>query len=338
MHVPGYRYCGPGTDVAKQDQAGGPVNELDRLCRKHDIEVSTLGAKEADRRFNEAAPKVSWLGNFFSGLIAAKGNLRGLPGSQYQPGEGDPSEPNKIPQETPPQKPQPVKRPHTPQKINPYEQAGPAQKHIKKDLSRDVELGREMPPQPKSSRADPAKKGIPVSTGGTQPEITVPLTNLHTGGAVGPKVSFGTFPPCQTFIDKGYILPVSDNLRLPNNDMNIPIGNQKDTTLCKITWKAASFLPHWNDTSFMYYYTGGIVPPIALEYSNEFENIPPNGIFSFEHTFQPHELQWRSGLYPNNSDASNNPYWAANPLGRWDGGIGFDGLSATNYRRLNSHV
>ncbi|GFV68273.1 hypothetical protein TNCV_1875551 [Trichonephila clavipes] len=193
MHA---RYCGPGTDVPQQDEAGGPKNELDALCRKHDIEAATLGAKEADRRFNEAAPKdhSTCLGK-------------------------ETPQPKQIPEKTPEQKPRPEKRPSTPQKTNPYEQEGPPSKHVKKDLTRDIQTGQEMAP-PEQPRAEPAKKSVPVSSGGNQPEITVPLTNLHTG------------------------------------------------------------------------------------------------------------------LYPNNSDPTNNPYWATNPLGRWDGGIGFQGQSASNYYRL----
>ena len=32
-HIPGYRYCGPGTE----DFSVEPINPLDRACRNHDL-------------------------------------------------------------------------------------------------------------------------------------------------------------------------------------------------------------------------------------------------------------------------------------------------------------
>ncbi|GIY07977.1 parvo_NS1 domain-containing protein [Caerostris extrusa] len=78
-----------GTDVL-QDKRRGPTNEPDRYCRQHDILISQLDAeKKAAKRFLHRAPKQGWLSNFFAGLIAAINNLRGLPRSEYLPGEGD---------------------------------------------------------------------------------------------------------------------------------------------------------------------------------------------------------------------------------------------------------
>ncbi|GIY07983.1 hypothetical protein CEXT_399611 [Caerostris extrusa] len=56
-------------------------------------------SEEADKHFLQRAPKQGWLGNFFAGLITAKNNLRGLPRSEYLPGEGDP--PTHKPEKTP---------------------------------------------------------------------------------------------------------------------------------------------------------------------------------------------------------------------------------------------
>ncbi|OXA41305.1 Capsid protein VP1, partial [Folsomia candida] len=38
FNLPGYRYCGPGTDVEKMDDLGGPINSLDAACRQHDVD------------------------------------------------------------------------------------------------------------------------------------------------------------------------------------------------------------------------------------------------------------------------------------------------------------
>lgn len=38
LHIPGYNYCGPGTNVVgRLNRNIGPVNELDKACMRHDI-------------------------------------------------------------------------------------------------------------------------------------------------------------------------------------------------------------------------------------------------------------------------------------------------------------
>lgn len=42
LHLPGYRYCGPGTHLRKRLQRGDPgINPLDEACKEHDIAYST---------------------------------------------------------------------------------------------------------------------------------------------------------------------------------------------------------------------------------------------------------------------------------------------------------
>ena len=43
-HIPGYNYCGPGTEDFSLD----PVNELDRACRSHDLAYAA-SSKRTDR-------------------------------------------------------------------------------------------------------------------------------------------------------------------------------------------------------------------------------------------------------------------------------------------------
>lgn len=55
IHIPGYQYCGPGTNLNKRLQRGDPgINELDRSCKAHDIQYSKL--KDSKKR--RAADKV----------------------------------------------------------------------------------------------------------------------------------------------------------------------------------------------------------------------------------------------------------------------------------------
>lgn len=91
FHVPGYRYCGPGTNIEESDRAGRPVNELDAICRTHDLdlqETSKLSQKEADQKFIESAPKTGFIGNVLSSLLSAKSLfIEAEPGlEKYLPG------------------------------------------------------------------------------------------------------------------------------------------------------------------------------------------------------------------------------------------------------------
>ncbi len=43
-HLPGYNFCGPGTNVARRLREGvEPVNELDRACLEHDLHTEPRG-------------------------------------------------------------------------------------------------------------------------------------------------------------------------------------------------------------------------------------------------------------------------------------------------------
>lgn len=42
MHIPGYQYCGPGTNLEKRLERGDTgINKLDEACKEHDIAYST---------------------------------------------------------------------------------------------------------------------------------------------------------------------------------------------------------------------------------------------------------------------------------------------------------
>lgn len=58
MHVPGYRFCGPGTNLSKRvKQRDVGINPLDEACRQHDIAYNdkNTNRREADRRLAEQA-------------------------------------------------------------------------------------------------------------------------------------------------------------------------------------------------------------------------------------------------------------------------------------------
>lgn len=64
MHVPGYKFCGPGTKLAERLERGDVgINPLDEACREHDIAYSNkeTNRRKADRILAERA---------FSRLIA----------------------------------------------------------------------------------------------------------------------------------------------------------------------------------------------------------------------------------------------------------------------------
>lgn len=60
IHIPGYQYCGPGTDLNKRLQRGDPgINELDRSCKAHDIQYSKLKDSKSRRKADKVLFKQS---------------------------------------------------------------------------------------------------------------------------------------------------------------------------------------------------------------------------------------------------------------------------------------
>ena len=70
-HLPGYQFCGPGTRVYTRLLRGDQgINELDKACRKHDIEYfkyagDNKGLREADNKLRRAAKKIGGVCPFF---------------------------------------------------------------------------------------------------------------------------------------------------------------------------------------------------------------------------------------------------------------------------------
>lgn len=88
-HFPGYRYCGPGTDVKRSDKEGGPINDLDKCCREHDIALGRGDSQEkADSAFLHCANKEGVLGQAFGAAVQIKSYLGEYTGlGEYLPGK-----------------------------------------------------------------------------------------------------------------------------------------------------------------------------------------------------------------------------------------------------------
>lgn len=55
IHIPGYQYCGPGTELQKRLARGDPgINKLDQACKEHDIAYSKLKSSEKRREADRA--------------------------------------------------------------------------------------------------------------------------------------------------------------------------------------------------------------------------------------------------------------------------------------------
>jgi hypothetical protein len=58
MHLPGYNYAGPGTNVTRRlRERVVPMNELDQACLEHDLDTETRGPQRA--RGNVSAMRAS---------------------------------------------------------------------------------------------------------------------------------------------------------------------------------------------------------------------------------------------------------------------------------------
>lgn len=54
IHIPGYQYCGPGTDLEKRLMRGDPgVNKLDAACKDHDIAYDSIQDSKARRKVDK---------------------------------------------------------------------------------------------------------------------------------------------------------------------------------------------------------------------------------------------------------------------------------------------
>ena len=61
IHLPGYRFCGPGTKLAKRLKRGDKgVNPLDEACREHDIEYSRHKDDSARRVADKKLADRAW--------------------------------------------------------------------------------------------------------------------------------------------------------------------------------------------------------------------------------------------------------------------------------------
>lgn len=55
IHIPGYQYCGPGTELEKRLARGDPgINKLDEACKDHDIAYQKCADSKNRRKADQA--------------------------------------------------------------------------------------------------------------------------------------------------------------------------------------------------------------------------------------------------------------------------------------------
>lgn len=60
-HLPGYNYCGPGTDLDRRLKRGDKgINGLDEACKLHDIEYSKYSDTERRRQADKDLAERAW--------------------------------------------------------------------------------------------------------------------------------------------------------------------------------------------------------------------------------------------------------------------------------------
>lgn len=157
----------------------------------------------------------------------------------------------------------------------------------------------------------------------------IPFENTTTsaGGATGPDISYNLMPYLESYIDKGYQLPIWTTYEggtLPNKQMTQNSGDQTSASLV-IQYYDDKNLKLADTSNFDNYWLGAnkSMPFMDLMNSSEWGTIQPTQEFSFEWKPSPEDMIWRHGCMPFNHDNITNDtsYQPANPYGRWDGGF-----------------
>lgn len=172
----------------------------------------------------------------------------------------------------------------------------------------------------------------------------IPFTNemKNNGGAVSPHVTYNLLPYLESYIDKGYQLPMnfysvySDFL--PNHAMLKNSGNQTTAKLPVINGVDTTLFPPSLNPNLTYYNQGSIKFGFDLMNSKEWGTIQPTDEFSFEWHPSPEDVCWRTGLTPNFFNKGRDPTSKNQPasvLGRWDGGIST--AMNPNYTSASTH-
>lgn len=406
-HFPGYRYCGPGTDIKKSDQQGGPVNKLDAICRQHDVDLesdSGVSQELADAKFVASAPETGYLGYAFSSAVKLNSLFRQVPLlGQFAPGSKQSAA---QPERTPHKRPIPDSGQETPNK---YLAAAP-QLH---EQSRALQFGKrggdtpnakmqasQGPAEPEKAPEKTGGSGgggqvppmnpRPIQTGtvilhysrtfrhyinyekpdyastfnqgwshipyehicyalkprdwqtinvmskrwrvlscGFNMEHIIPIWNTTTtaGGAVQPTIAFNLMPYLETYIDKGYQLPIiniySGGDTLPNVGAQENSGNQQTGALKIMKVQTApGYSSQIQQNQYQNAYNKTYPCALDLMNSSEWGTCLPSQTFSFEWKASPEDLKWRHATMPSDAHVNfGDNYVAATPYGRWDGGF-----------------
>lgn len=167
----------------------------------------------------------------------------------------------------------------------------------------------------------------------------IPFMNdtKSVGGTVGPYINFNLTPYMESYIDKGYQLPINGAIALPNGRMSMNDGKQADCKLQEYNFPLTQLVDgHTKDTSFGNWAKSNY-PLLDLMNSSEWGTIQPTDEFSFEHKFKAYDAKWRHAILPlGTRTRTTNDYVGAHLQGRWDGGYGYPNEDSTsNYQPWN---
>lgn len=72
IHIPGYQYCGPGTDLEKRLRRGDPgINKLDAACKDHDIAYDAIQDSKDRRKADKEL-----IGRAFKRVYSTDANMK----------------------------------------------------------------------------------------------------------------------------------------------------------------------------------------------------------------------------------------------------------------------
>lgn len=168
----------------------------------------------------------------------------------------------------------------------------------------------------------------------------IPMINQtnSVGAAVKAEIAFNLMPYLETYIDKGYQLPIgifyTSAEDLPNKGLTHNSTNQTQGALKLIDIEqTAGYKPIDTSNPTLNLYNKEFPWAFDLMNSKEWGTCLPTQEFSFEWKPNAEDLVWRSGLTPSRpgGNMTNLNWLPADPTGRWDGDISnMSSFSATS--------
>lgn len=172
----------------------------------------------------------------------------------------------------------------------------------------------------------------------------IPLINSQetVGGAIQPSLAFNLMPYCETYIDKGYKLPIfelyKESADFPNEAFSKNSHNQGSGALKMIAIDSpAGYTPTNTQSQSLNYYNQAFGWAFDLMNSTEWGTLLPTQQFSFEWTANAEDSVWRHALTPDSQTQTftENSWQGAAAYGRWDGNV--RPQTVLNYSQPNIH-